>query len=115
MLATRIYPIRVGQGSVTRTVEHAAQNWEHAFAWSLEQFSGEPVFIPQYYYLVEELLTGKQRVISELDSSQHFPFRQIGSALLARSWLEARSLFGLPLSIIQADLLNKQLKLLGEI
>lgn len=108
----RPYNIRVGQGPLLRTIPHEAQDWAHAFAWSLEQFSGEPVFIPQYYYLVEDCATKHRRVISELDKSSQDPFTQIGSALQARSWLEARSLFGLPLSVVQADLLNKQLKIL---
>lgn len=113
----RPYTVLVRSGPKRGRHQIEADSWPLAFAVALEQFPETPMTVLQYFYLVEDYETKARRVVGELDIATNgfTSFRQIGSALPALSWLEARSLFGIPLTVIQADLLNKQRQILGDL
>lgn len=110
----RTYRIHVKGGLQAGLHEYRAETWEKAFAWALECFPDSAKMVEQYYFKIKEIATGRIRVVSELDLPHvELPaFTHEGKPLSARTWLEAKKLFDIPLSAEQQKSLEVQLRLL---
>lgn len=85
-----------------------APNWRLAWAKYLEVHGREHRHIVlKYYWQVE--VNGKKMTVDEDKFYALDTFANLKGPVQARSWIEAHSLLGNPLSIIQADLMAKQL------
>ena len=84
-----------------------APNWRLAWAMYLESGREGRHTVLKYYWQVE--VAGRKMTVDEDKFYSLDTFTNLKGPVQARSWIEAHSLLENPLSIVQADLLEKQL------